>query len=75
MSADDGCVVLGTELCPTVMFGDGGFRGVGDMGRRNVLRRIGRAAVAAGAGEAVVEGVDQKSVSAPCGEEENSYWA
>lgn len=37
------------------------------MGRRNVLRRTGRAAVAAGAGSAVVERVDQKSVSAPFG--------
>lgn len=39
-----------------------------------LLRRTGRAAVAAGTGGAVVKGVDQKSVSVPCGEEENSYW-
>lgn len=44
------------------------------MWRRNVLRRTGRAAVAAGAGGTVVKGVDQKSVSDHCGEEENSYW-
>lgn len=36
--------------------GDGGRRGVGDIGRRIVMRRTGRAT--AGAGGSVIEGVD-----------------
>ena len=55
---EEGCEDVGVD-------GDGGRRGIGDMWRRNVLRRTGRAA--AGAGGAVIEGVDQKSVSAPFG--------
>ena len=55
---EEGCEDVGVD-------GDGGRSGVGDIGRRIVMRRTGRAT--AGAGGAVVEGVNQKSVSAPSG--------
>lgn len=57
---EEGCEDVGVD-------GYGGRSGIGDIGRRIVMRRTGRSAVAAGAGGAVVEGVNQKSVSAPFG--------